>query len=186
MLFHKRNGITIPSADAGLETKLLNGIMIYGDDQAIEKITRLVNEYLSIWEFSGFVQVPPERWMKVHLKPGWESKVSAIKPRVYPLGINNKRLIDETFDELQRLGHLKYIICPTPFSFPVFVIWKTAANSKKKGQAVVDIRKLNNLVIPDAYPLPLESEIIANNQNILTWPYLMPLYSFISGSLIAS
>ena len=31
----------------------------------------------------------------------------------------------------------------------------------KKGQAVVDIRRLNDLVIPDTYPLPLQSDIIA-------------------------
>ena len=100
--------------------------------------------------------------MKVHLKPGWETKVSTIKPRVYPLGINSKRLVDKTFDELQRLGHLKYTTSHTLFSFPVFVIWKTAANDEKKGRAVVDIQKLNDLVIPNTYPLPLQSEIIAN------------------------
>lgn len=61
LLFHKRNGITIPPADAGLETELPNGIKIYRDRQAVEKITRLVNEYPSIWKSSGFVQVPPER-----------------------------------------------------------------------------------------------------------------------------
>ena len=61
LLFYERNGITIPLAGTGLETKLLNGIKIYGDEQAAEKITRLVNESLSIWESLGFVQVPPER-----------------------------------------------------------------------------------------------------------------------------
>ena len=102
--------------------------------------------------------------MKVNLKPGWESKVSSIKLKVYPLAIDNKRLVDKTFNKLQRLGRLKYITSPTPFSFPVFVIWKTAANGKKKSRAVVDIRELNNLVIPDAYPPPLQSEIKANVQ----------------------
>ena len=164
LLFHKRNGITIPPVDAGLETELLNSIEIYGNSQAVEKITYLINKYPSIWESSGFMQVPPKRWMKVHLKPEWETKISAIKPMVYPLGINSKRLVDETFDELQRLGRLKYTTSHTPFSFLVFVIWKTAANGEKKGRAVVDIRKLNDLVIPDAYPLPFRSEIIANVQ----------------------
>ena len=164
LLFHERNDITIPPADTGLETELPNHIKIFGDSQAVEKITRLINEYPSIWESSGFVQMPPERWMKVHFKPGWEAKVSAIKPRVYPLGINSNRLVDKIFDELQRLGCLKFTTSHTPFSFPVFVIWKTAANGEKKGRAVVDIRKLNDLVIPDAYPLPFQSEIIANVQ----------------------
>lgn len=52
----------------------------------------------------------------------------------------------------------------TSFSFSVFVIWKMAPNSEKKGQRIVDIQKLNNLVIPNAYILPLESEIISNIQ----------------------
>lgn len=49
-------------------------------------------------------------------------KVSAIKPKIYPLSINSKRLIDETFDKLQCLGCLKYTTSHTLFSFPVFVI----------------------------------------------------------------
>lgn len=43
----------------------------------------------------------------------------------------------------------------TLFSFLVFIVWKIAANNEKNSQAVVDIRKLNDLVISDTYPLPL-------------------------------
>lgn len=46
----------------------------------------------------------------------------------------------------------------------MFVIYKTDFHGKRKGRAVVDIRKLNNLVLPDSYPLPLQSKIIANVQ----------------------
>ncbi len=162
-IFHDRNGISIlPARD--METELPKGIKIYGDREAVDAITRLVNDYPTIWESSGFVQVPPERWMKVHLKPGWETKVSSIKPRVYPLGIEAKRLVGETFDEMQRLGRLKYTTSHTPFSFSVFVVYKTNAKGERKGRAVVNIRKLNDLVIPDAYPLPLQSDIIASVQ----------------------
>lgn len=52
----------------------------------------------------------------------------------------------------------------TPFSFQVFVVWKPEPNGSRKSRAVVDIRMLNNLVVPDSYPLPLQSEIIANVQ----------------------
>ena len=102
--------------------------------------------------------------MKVHLKSGWKTKVSAIKLKVYPLGINSKQLVDKTFDELQRLGCLKYTTSYTLFSFLVFIIWKTAANDEKKGRAVVDIWKLNDLVILNAYLFSLRSKIIANVQ----------------------
>ena len=102
--------------------------------------------------------------MKVYLKPGWETKDLSIKPRVYPLGIEAKRLVDKSFDEMQCLGRLKYTTSHTPFSFPVFVVNKTNAKGERKGRVMVDIRKLNDLVIPDAYPLPLQSDIIASVQ----------------------
>ena len=160
-IFHDCNEISIPPA-GNMETELPNGIIIYEDKEAVDAITRLVDNYSSIWKSSGFVQIPPERWMKVHQKPGWETKVSNIKPRVYPLGIEAKRLVDETFDEIQRLGRLKYTNSHTPFNFPVFVVYKTNAKGERKGCAVVDIYKLNDLVIPDAYLLPLQSDIIAS------------------------
>lgn len=93
--------------------------------------------------------------MKVSLKPGWEAKVSAIKPRVYCLGNDVRRLVDDTFDEMHKQGRLKFTTDPTPFSFPVFVVWKSDSDGKRKGRAVMDIRKLNDLVLPDSYPLPL-------------------------------
>ena len=91
-------------------------------------------------------------------------RVSAIKLRVYPLGNDAWKLVDDTFNEMHKQGRLEFTTDLTPFSFPVFVVWKSDSDGKKKGRAVVDIRKLNNLVIPDSYPLPLQSEIIANVQ----------------------
>ena len=93
--------------------------------------------------------------MTVSLKAGWESKVSAIKPRIYPLGNKVRRVVNDIFDRMYKQGHLDYTIDPTLFSFPVFVIYKTDSHGKRKGRAVIDIRKLNDLVLPDFYPLPL-------------------------------
>lgn len=63
---------------------------------------------------------------------------------------------------MHKQGRLEYTIDPNSFTFPVFVICKTDSHSKRKGRAVVDIQKLNNLILPDIYPLSLPSEIIAN------------------------
>lgn len=63
---------------------------------------------------------------------------------------------------MQHLSRLKYITSYTPFNFLVFVIYKTNAKGERKWYAVVDIWKLNDLVIPDAYPLPLQLDIIAS------------------------
>lgn len=98
------------------------------------------------------------------LKPDWEAKVSAIKPKSYSLGNEAYQLIDLTFDEIYRLGRLKFISEHTSFSFLVFIIWKLDAKDKRKGRAVVDIRKLNNMILSDSYPLFLQSEIITNIQ----------------------
>lgn len=63
------NDISIPIAK-DLEIELLNGIKIYGDKETVDTITYLVDEHSSIWESLGFVQILPERWIKVHLKSG--------------------------------------------------------------------------------------------------------------------
>ena len=89
-----------------METQLDNGVRLYGDKAAVREISELVAQYPSIWESEGFVQIPPERWMKVHLKPGWELKVAIIKPKVYPLGNDSRHVVDETFDEMHRQGQL--------------------------------------------------------------------------------
>lgn len=68
-----------------IETTLDNGVRVYGDKNEVTLLAQLVAKYPSIWESEGFVQILPERWMEVPLKPGWEAKVSAIKLRVYLL-----------------------------------------------------------------------------------------------------
>jgi len=56
-----------------------------------------------------------------------------------------------------------------PFSYPVFVIWKTSANGERKGRAVIDICGLNWIALPNVYPIPLQSDIIAAVQGC---PYI--------------
>ena len=41
------------------------------------------------------------------------------------------------------------------------MVWKTLSTGARKGRAVVDIRGLNDLIVPDAYPVPLQTDIIA-------------------------
>ena len=168
--------------DPSMVTTLENGMSVYRDKHAVALLAQLVAEYPSIWESEGFVQIPPERWMKVPLKPSWEAKVSTIKPRIYPLGNEARQLVDETFDEMHRLGRLKFTSEHTSFSFPVFVVWKLDVEGKKKGRAVVNIRKLNDMVLPDSYSLPLQSEIIANVQESSNLAVLDAALSSINGS----
>jgi len=57
----------------------------------------------------------------------------------------------------------------TPFSYPVFVVWKIQPNGERRGRVVVDIRPLNRIAQPDVYPLPLQADIIAAVQGC---PYI--------------
>ena len=53
---------------------------------------------------------------------------------------------------------------PTPFSYPVFIVWKITYKNEKplqKGRVVVDIRGLNKITLTDSYPLPLQLDITA-------------------------
>ena len=61
---------TLPPAETSIKTVLENDIRVFGDASAVKQISDLVAEYPLIWEFQAFVQIPPERWMKVLLKPG--------------------------------------------------------------------------------------------------------------------
>lgn len=100
-------------------------------------------------------------------KSDWEENVSArgkARAKIYPLGNKDREVVDETFDKLQSQGRLEYTKNRTPFGYPVFVIWKTT-NGERKGRAVVNIRGLNDLTLPNAYPLPLQADVITSIRN---------------------
>ena len=102
-----------------------------------------MDEFPTIWDSSGFVDIPPEILMTVPLKDDWQGKLTNIKPKVYSLGVEARALVDETFDKLQQQGRLLYTQGDTPFNFAVFVLWKPRCNGTKKRQVVVDIKGLN-------------------------------------------
>lgn len=54
---------------------------------------------------------------------------------------------------------------PTPFAFPVFVVWKSTTNEDssicRKTGVVVDLRGLNAISVMDSYSLPLQDDFLA-------------------------
>lgn len=82
----RNNNLPFSPTDPSLETVLDNGVKMYGDAVTVRQIADLLPEYPTIWESQSFVQILPDKSMTILLKPGWKSKVSAIKPRIYPLG----------------------------------------------------------------------------------------------------
>jgi len=85
--------------------------------------------------------------------------VKALK--VYPLGTKDRKVVDKTFNKLHEQDRMSWTTTSTPFSYPVFVVWKTLPLGERKGRAVVDIRRLNQISQTDSYPLPLQTDIIA-------------------------
>ena len=59
--------------------------------------------------------------MRIPLRSNWEDKAPKTT-RVYPIGEDSKRVIDETFDKLYKQGRIEWSTNSTPFSYPVFVV----------------------------------------------------------------
>lgn len=96
------------------------------------------------------VDIPEDQLMRIPLKPG-------VKPdphKVYPLGTQDRALVDETFDKLHDQGRMEWTTKPTPFTYPVFVVWKTIGKPgsppQRKGRVIVDIRGLTRALYPIA------------------------------------
>ncbi len=101
--------------------------------------------------------MPVEQQLKIPLVDGWQNHKLSSRP--YPTGRKDRELIDQTFDKLHEQGRMEWVDGLTPFTTPIFVVWRHV-HGKEKGRVVVDLRPLNRVAIPDNYPLPLQSTII--------------------------
>jgi hypothetical protein len=151
------------SKPKALETVLPNGVTVYGLEGTLEvqQLADVVNSYPEIFQDSGgFVNIDQSEWMKIPLLDNWQEMIPKRQARVYPQGNDAKEVIDRTFNGLHETGRMSWSTKGTPFSWPVFVVWKTA-KQKRIGRAVVDMRGLNHLALRDAYPIPLQSDILS-------------------------
>ena len=75
----------------------------YGTQEAHSKLFAVAESY-SIWaKAGGFIDIPKSEWMPIPLKPG-------AKPtggKVYQLGPEDRKLIDDTFDLLHQQGKME-------------------------------------------------------------------------------
>ena len=158
---------TIPTpvpAAAPSEAHLANGVTAYGIPEARNDYQAVVGDFLPLWTDTGqMVRIPEEDQMEIPLVDGWEKIYKPGQARVYASGARDRELIDETFNKLQEQGRLEWTKQRTEFSFPCFVVWKNAPPGvKPKGRVVVDVRALNKITIPDAYPIPVQTDILAD------------------------
>ena len=136
---------------------LPSGVTIHAGTPSIAAVAE---EFPKIWEEGGFADVPQQDWMRIPLRSDWETKTPKTA-RIYPLSNESKAVVDKTFDKLHDQGRMVWTNTSTPFSYPVFVVWKTQPSGERKGRVVVDIRGLNAVTQPDVYPLPLQADLIS-------------------------
>ena len=142
---------------------LPSGVTVYEGNPEIKAVA---NDFPKLWQEGGFAKLPEEEWMRIPLRSDWEKHVPKTA-RVYPLSTESKEVVDKTFDKLHEQGRLSWTSEATPFSFPVFVVYRTMADGSRKGRAVIDIRGLNAVTQTDVYPLPLQSDLISSVKDCL-------------------
>lgn len=73
---------------------------MYKNVKVVKKIAQLVNKYISILKFENFVKKLSKYLMKVFMKYKYESKISTIKLKVYPLNNNAYQFINKIFNRI--------------------------------------------------------------------------------------
>ncbi|TAQ83100.1 hypothetical protein B7494_g8576 [Chlorociboria aeruginascens] len=149
------------SSDVKNERVLQSGVTVYGDNDAAHAYQVLLDAFPGLFTDKDCIDLPEEEWMKIELKPNWQELVRSFKPKIYTVGTQDKDVIDTAFDKLHGQNRMSYTTQNTSLTFPVFVVYRTLPSQKRVGRAVVDIRALNIAAVSDAYPLPLQSDIIA-------------------------
>ena len=144
-----------------LENMHPTGVTVYGDAPTRNLLDSVVNEFPNLWKDTGnVVGIPDTQHMDIPLVNDWEQIYKPGLARVYPVGRRDREVIDQEFDKLHGQRRLEWTSTSTPFSIPCFVVWKDTP-SGPKGRVVVDIRALNRIAMPDAYPVLLQSDILA-------------------------
>ena len=128
----------------------------------------MIAKHSDIWEDTGeIINLLNDEHIKINLNTDWNS-LSAPKSaqKIYPLGAPDRDAVDKEFDKLHMQGQMGWSTDPTPFSWPVFVVWKTVYEGpekvlKRKPRVVVNIQGLNKIATTDLYPLPLQADVIS-------------------------
>ena len=155
--FHPTHPEAVTVEASPQDVVLPNGVTVY---QGIPQLVEVVKEFPTVWQEGGFADVPENEWMRIPLRSDWEDKAPKTA-RVYPLGAEARKVIDDTFDKLHEQGRMQWTIDSTPFSFPAFVVWTEKPDGTRKGRPVIDIRGLNAITRTDVYALPLQADLIS-------------------------
>ena len=153
---------TTTEIDITKEKRLANGVTIYGiTAEATQRLEEVVWKHEEVWkDDDGFAEIPQQDWMEIPLVDNWQELYKPGQAKIYPLGPRDREVVDNAFDKLHQQGRMDWTQGSTPFAYPCFVVW-TGEGEARKSRVVVDIRALNRITMPDAYPVPLQADILA-------------------------
>jgi hypothetical protein len=107
--------------------------------------------------------------------------LSKLKQSPYNLSLRDQEAINKVIDPLVEQGRVKRVPLgkPSAAASPAFMVWK-----KGKPRVVVDLRKVNSALYPDAYPLPkqdtvlqaLRGGVVFSSFNIVKSFFQQPIY----------
>ena len=145
------------------ETKLYNGVTVFGDHENAKDFEELIKTYDSLWKKKDtLIKISESAYMPISLKLDWVDHLKI--NRVYFFEIEDRTLIDETFDKLHQQEKMEWTKNFISFEYPMFVVWKTVIKDEKpvkKKRAVMNIRGLNKIVVSDAYFMSIQADITA-------------------------
>lgn len=111
-------------------------------------------DFVDVFSDVGYQDLPPRRhWdNNIEFVPDWKDK--KWKTRIYPLNPVEQVELDKFLQENLANGRIRP--SKSEISSPIFFV------SKKGGdlRPVVDYRKVNDITVKNAYPLPLISELV--------------------------
>lgn len=131
----------------------------YNPDTA-NQYEALMNEFQEVFTDTGFVNLPKDQWLRVPPRPDWPD-LAPKHTRPYHLNARDQKVVDDTLGKLEQPGKVARTMDTVPFSFPIFVVWTTVEGTPK-GRMVVDVRGLNRMCLPDAYPMRTQEMILAH------------------------
>lgn len=146
--------------ESSLKTTLFNEIMLYDDKKIVQAYVEFIEKIFTLWRDEDFIDIAEKQWMKISLRQDWQTQILR-KAKIYFMSIQDKKILNETFDDLHRKERLKWITSFISFFYSVFIAWRTV-NEIRKNRAVIDIRELNKLILFDVYLLSLQFEIISD------------------------
>ncbi len=152
---------TIKSDKAKVKTKLSNDIIVHKDEAIATKFDVIIFKFV-IWdEHDTSIDISFDNYMSIILKSNWANKIKSNK--IYSLELDERKIVNETFDNLHFKSKMKWSTNSISFDYFVFVVYRIVFKDEKsirKDRVVVDIRDLNAITLSDAYLMSAQIDII--------------------------